>query len=189
MDRAPDRRVRRTREALQVALVELMTEKGYDAVTVQDVVDRADVSRSTFYAHFTDKEDLLVSGIEGLRPLLVGGAAPDEPHAPFSFSLELLRHVQGQRRLLRVLAPRTGGAVVQRWFTKLVADLVRDDLLALPRGGGTAQRPESAELTVAFITGAFMSLLTAWLATGTRQPPEEVDAVFRDLVLHGLSVP
>ncbi|WP_412537769.1 helix-turn-helix domain-containing protein [Longispora sp. K20-0274] len=62
-----DRRVRRTRLALRHALVELMVDKGYDAVTVQDIIDRADVGRSTFYAHFTDKEHLFRSGIQDLQ--------------------------------------------------------------------------------------------------------------------------
>ena len=57
-----DRRVRKTRKALRDALVELTLEKGYAAVTVGDIADRADVGRTTFYAHFTDKEDLLLGG-------------------------------------------------------------------------------------------------------------------------------
>lgn len=63
-----DRRVRRTRRALHDALLTLMTEKSFDAVTVQDIIDRADVGRSTFYSHFTDKRDLLDSGFEDLNP-------------------------------------------------------------------------------------------------------------------------
>jgi AcrR family transcriptional regulator len=53
----PDRRVSKTRKALKEALTDLILEKGYEAVTVQDVIDRADVGRSTFYAHFIDKDD------------------------------------------------------------------------------------------------------------------------------------
>jgi AcrR family transcriptional regulator len=59
MTTTPDRRVRRTRQALQDALFTLMTEKGYDAVTVQDTIDRADVGRSTFHSHYADKDELL----------------------------------------------------------------------------------------------------------------------------------
>ena len=55
----PDRRVARSRRALKEALTDLILERGYEAVTVQDVIDRADVGRSTFYAHFLDKDDLL----------------------------------------------------------------------------------------------------------------------------------
>src|SRR3954469_23951916 len=65
-----DRRVRRTRRLLREALLALVLEKGYEAVTVQDVLDRADVGRATFYAHFRDKDDLLISGADELRESL-----------------------------------------------------------------------------------------------------------------------
>src|SRR5262249_61932845 len=65
-----DRRVRRTRRALQEALRELMLQKAYDHITVQDVLDRADVGRATFYAHFRDKDALLMSEFEAMREAL-----------------------------------------------------------------------------------------------------------------------
>ena len=59
-----DARVRRTRDALGDALVTLMQEKPFDTITVQDVLDRANVGRSTFYSHYSDKDDLLMSDAE-----------------------------------------------------------------------------------------------------------------------------
>ena len=56
-----DRRSRRTRQALHQALIRLIVERGYDEITVADIADAADTGRSTFYAHFTDKDDLLRS--------------------------------------------------------------------------------------------------------------------------------
>src|SRR5215213_6428989 len=59
-----DARVRRTRDALGDALITLMQEKPFDTITVQDVLDRAHVSRSTFYTHYSDKDDLLMSDVD-----------------------------------------------------------------------------------------------------------------------------
>ena len=59
-----DARVKRTRDALGDALIALMQEKPFDTITVQDVLDRARVSRSTFYTHYSDKDDLLMSDAE-----------------------------------------------------------------------------------------------------------------------------
>src|SRR5919107_2275075 len=59
-----DARVRRTRDALGDALIALMQEKPFDTITVQDVLDRAHISRSTFYSHYSDKDDLLMSDAE-----------------------------------------------------------------------------------------------------------------------------
>jgi AcrR family transcriptional regulator len=180
----PDRRVRRTRAALLAALIDLMTEKGYDAVTVQDIIDRADVGRSTFYAHFTDKEDLLVSGIENLRPQVAGGSSASGERELFAFSLELFRHVRGQRRLYRALVGRRGGAVVLRWFTKMVSDLIREDLEKLPPRK-VSEIP--LDVSVQFLAGAYMSVLTWWVDSGAKHTPEEMDSMFRALATGGIA--
>jgi len=184
MKHRPDRRIRRTRAALQAALIDLMTEKGYDAVTVQDIIDRADVGRSTFYAHFTDKEDLLVSGIENLRPQVAGESSASGERELFAFSLELFRHVRGQRRLYRALVGRRGGAVVLRWFTKMVSDLIREDLDKLPPRNGS-EIP--LDVTVQFVAGAYMSVLTWWVDSGATYTPEEMDDMFRALATGGVA--
>src|ERR1700675_2416626 len=62
--RKPDRRIRRTRSLLSDALVALMQEKSIDKITVQDVLDRATVGRSTFYLHYRDKDDLFLCVLE-----------------------------------------------------------------------------------------------------------------------------
>jgi hypothetical protein len=66
-----DRRVARTRAMLQKAHISLILEKGYEAITVEDICEVANVGRSTFYAHYTSKDDLRRSGLENLRRLLV----------------------------------------------------------------------------------------------------------------------
>ena len=55
-----DRRVERTRELLQKALIDLIPERGYDAITIQDIVDRANVGRTTFYLHYNSKDELFM---------------------------------------------------------------------------------------------------------------------------------
>ena len=62
-----DRRIIRTRGVLQHALTSLILKKGYEAITIQDICDEANVGRSTFYAHYTSKDDLKRSGFERLR--------------------------------------------------------------------------------------------------------------------------
>src|SRR4030067_3389625 len=68
---ALDRRVQKTRKLLQDALIELVAEKGYESVTVQEILDKANVGRSTFYAHFQDKDQLLHSILDRLDGLFV----------------------------------------------------------------------------------------------------------------------
>src|SRR6185437_5564859 len=100
-----DRRVLRSRRLLQEALVALILERGYDAVTVQAVLDRADVGRATFYAHFEGKEALLLSLFEELRGSLQHELASITPHTVARFGeghgllTPLFAHASRNRRL------------------------------------------------------------------------------------------
>ena len=110
-----DRRSRRTRQLIADAFVGLMLQKRYDDITVQDILDRADVGRSTFYAHFTDKENLLLSEIEHVIHDLGEYAAH---HGGMEHgilpSLELFRHVKEQRRLMQALVWGQGADLLNR---------------------------------------------------------------------------
>ena len=89
-----DSRVRRTREVLGDALIALMEERAFESITVQDILDRAGVGRSTFYEHFRDKNDLFLSDVEDflemMSNLLVGREDRPKRIAPLA---ELLMHV------------------------------------------------------------------------------------------------
>src|SRR6476659_8968394 len=100
----PDRRVARAKRALKEALTDLILEKGYEAVTVQDIIDRADVGRSTFYDHLTHKEDLLMAILSDLQvpgPDMSGRKADDPA---FGWTRELFHHFGSGRRLFKALA-------------------------------------------------------------------------------------
>ncbi|MFC6083479.1 TetR/AcrR family transcriptional regulator [Sphaerisporangium aureirubrum] len=179
---APDRRVRRTRRAVQQALVELILEKGYDAVTVTDVIGRADVGRSTFYAHFTGKQEVLFSNLDELVRILhpVPRAAPA---ALFSFSLPMFEHVREQGRLVRALIGRRGGTTVVAHAEQVLAAVVREELLAsLPDG---RRPPESLDLVVTGIVGAFMALVREWVDGDFTATPAVLNDAFLSLVVPG----
>src|SRR5260370_1139942 len=105
MQAKEDRRVGRTRKLLEDALHDLIVEKGYEAVTVQDIIDRANVGRSTFYAHYTDKQQLLFSHFADLeahlahQQRLVRAKSADPVERVFGFSLAMFQHAQEYRRL------------------------------------------------------------------------------------------
>src|SRR5881396_3995668 len=110
--KAVDRRIQRTREVLHEALISLMIEKGYEAITVQDIIDRANVGRSTFYAHYVGKQDLLMSGLKNLsRHLLEHQRAAlalkrSFPEKGFGFSLALFEHVHSHRNVYHAIVGR-----------------------------------------------------------------------------------
>src|SRR5262245_63211196 len=126
--KAPDRRVQRTRKLLQDALMALILEKGYEAVTIQDIIDRANVGRSTFYAHFLDKQQLLLSGFEQLRVELAQqqhAAVDVSGERGLGFSLAMFEHACSYRPVWRALIGTQGGAVVRKQMQQMLTDLVR----------------------------------------------------------------
>src|SRR5438046_6854441 len=114
--RAGDRRIQRTEQLLHAALMSLIQEKGFESLTVQDIIDRANVGRATFYAHFDSKDDLLASGIEGLRVSLrerqrqALSAATDANDRLFAFSHELFVHANEHRTEPRAMLGQRSGA-------------------------------------------------------------------------------
>src|SRR5512133_4407009 len=75
-EKALDRRARRTRKQLKEALFALVLEKGYDGVTIEDITERADLGRTTFYLHYRDKEELLLESIDSISEELMEQIAP-----------------------------------------------------------------------------------------------------------------
>lgn len=177
-----DRRVRRTRQQLKEALLSLIREKGFEALTVQDIIDRANVGRSTFYAHFGGKADLLVQGLDELRDALMelqrraaaGGGAP-----AFAFAHELLAHANEHRDVFRAMVGKRSGAVLQRRFQKMLTELLRQDVSAmLPR---TADASVPVEAVVQFLASGLYGLMAWWLDGPVRLSVDAVTALFRRL--------
>ena len=180
-----DRRVRRTKRRLHEAFRALVVEKGYDAMTVQDLLDRADVGRATFYTHFAGKQDLLLKSIEHLGAWLAERqreAAPASGAPGLGFSLAMFEHVGSERRLYRAFIGKEGGALVQRHIQRIIADLVRADLA--PRAGGGAV---PVDLAAEFAASAFMAVLAWWMDTGSPYTAAEIDGLYRSLVAPGIA--
>jgi AcrR family transcriptional regulator len=188
-----DRRVRRTRRALREALLALIAEKGYDRVTVQDVLDRADLGRATFYAHFRDKEDLLASGFEELRETLRAAMAryeQDERQPPpegHETTRAFFEHVAAHRQLYRALVASRAGGLVLRYAREQLVALTREHLERMTaRWGGT--QPVPAEVLAEYTVGALLGTLTWWLDSGTPYSAREMAATFERLTVPALEV-
>ena len=173
MTEALDRRVRKTREALHSALAALVVAKGYDAVTIQDVLDAADVGRSTFYSHFTGKEALLRSGFERLRAELEI-AYSGESGRPFGFVPALFDHAAYHTGLYAALLGDGGGAIARDAVREFIGAFVEREV---DRYGLAADVRRDA--AVAFLTGGLLSSLEHWAQSGRRSDIKAFQASLR----------
>jgi AcrR family transcriptional regulator len=185
-----DRRVRRTRELLSNALTSLILEKGYERVTVQDICDRADVGRSTFYAHFQDKEELLLSGFDDLKEELRQAfadheqqtAAPDTKPGSWA-ALAVIEHLAGYRAVSSMLG-RRGSAVAISRLRRILSELLRDHLqVQLDPTTGTRV---PMEVAVEFAVAALLGLIDWWLDHDRPYPPEQLEEMYRRLTEPGI---
>jgi AcrR family transcriptional regulator len=186
-----DRRIQRTQQLLEAALLSLIKEKDFDVISVQEIIDRANVGRATFYAHYDNKEDLLESGFEGLlaalrerqREARSRGAKPDEQL--LGFSRHLLAHADEHRDIFPAMVSRRGGALIQHLLRNLLVKVVREDVREVAAAkGGTKSVPEEA--IVQFIAGGLFGLMLWWLGGKRRLSVEEVDGLFRRLAIPAL---
>ena len=184
-----DRRSARTRATLQHALMSLILKKGYEAITIKDICDAADVGRSTFYMHYKSKDDLKRGGLESLRRVLVARQKDaltnaDGSRGPnFAFSLAMFEHARDHIAHYRSLGGSRGGTVALASIRAMLSDLVREELAA------TGKNPADAiplELAVQHTVGAYMAVLTWWLDGGAKLPPQQIDTMFRRLAIEGL---
>lgn len=174
-----DRRTLRTRQALHQALIRLVLERGYDQVTVADIADAANVGRSTFYAHFTDKDDLLRHGISYLGAML--REPPDQEPGPLGFSRFLTEHLRDQKTLQRALMQSSAGSIVIGSLREAICDALRRGLRA-ERG----KAPD--EIEVQFVAGAYLAVVTWWLDRGAKEAPASIDESFRSMAYGALAV-
>jgi AcrR family transcriptional regulator len=186
-----DRRVARTRGLLQQAHISLILKKGYDAVTVDDICNAANVGRSTFYAHYTGKDDLRRSGLEHLRKELVGcqkEALTKPGHIrdrSLGFSLAMFEHARDHIDLYRVLVGGRGGAIALGTIRQILSDLVRNELAANVDKKSADAMPR--EFVIQYVVGAFMAVMTWWLDGGAKLAPQQIDAMFRRLATEGIT--
>lgn len=172
-----DRRSLRTRQMLMAAMIELMRLKRYDSITVQEIADRANVGRSTFYAHFTDKDDLLVDGVHRMLAALTADAPATGADARLLPSLALLRHIGAQPDLYQVLARGRGLNLFMNALQDELATMLAERLAGRLAADATPAVPPP--LLAAMVAGMLTTAIHTWVAGGFTTSAEEIDRMFR----------
>jgi AcrR family transcriptional regulator len=188
-EKTTDRRVQRTQRLLHKALMSLILEKKYESITVQEILDRADVGRSTFYVHFRDKDELLSNGFHYLQSFLESAQDASRTSPPNSyeriigFSLPMFEHALEYRRVNRALLGSSAEAVVRRRIHSILAGIVSRELKRELQSRKHGDILVSSELLAYFLVSTYVSVLTWWLNSKNPVSPKEIDASYRRLVL------
>jgi AcrR family transcriptional regulator len=181
-----DSRVRATRDGLGDALIALMHEKPFETITVQHVLDRAKVSRSTFYSHYSDKNDLFLSDVEDFFEMM---------------STALIRHNDASNRVAPVQEFFAHVADMRQFISSVTAAEKLRDVFDLGQGHfarGIEQRlatlpatrtlsPTRRSALAHASAGSLFSLLNWWLAHGSSATPAQMDALFHQTLWSGIN--
>jgi len=185
--RPADRRVQKTQQSMRDALVALIREKHYDSIVIKEILDRANIGRSTFYAHFRDKDDLLVNGIHDmLRAAPTDGRTEARtPHERLLwFSLPIFEYHDRHRRAGGAKMGVKGRAVMHEHLRRVLAELVANDV-AHPRGRTSVAIPPA--VLAQYVASTFILVLNWWIESRSPLTAREVDALFRAFVLPTLT--
>ena len=182
MSRKPSRQAQRTRRLLQEALISLVQEREFNTLRIQDITDRADLGRATFYMHYSDKEDLL-------------GAIVDQSYEEIQKRLETLEDPKGfiglkwaleyaseQPELFRVVLQQ------QRAIDRIRSFIVGQITEELNRINHAADLPSGAntKATAHIISGAILGTFYWWIDHQGELSPEEVKNLFNQILLEGI---
>ncbi|MBU2668532.1 TetR/AcrR family transcriptional regulator [Actinoplanes bogorensis] len=180
-----DRRVRRTQAALRKALIELIVERGYERVTVRDVLDRADIGRSTFYAHYRDKDALFGSCFEDLREdlarelSLLGPQSHDGSHTdgqsgdPLKPLTLIFEHAFRHPQIYRAVGTAHLHPMI---FEVMREHLCTHDELRLP-----------VDVAAEYHASALVGTLGWWVRAGFPHGPAEMARMIRELTVGGIT--
>ena len=183
--RKPDARIERTREALGDAIIELMQEKAFEEITVQHVLDRAGVSRSTFYVHYRDKNDLFLSDVEDFWQLVANMLDHREEKTDRVAAVrELFAHVSQAGEFYKTLKANGRVHDVMELGQGHIARGIEKRLARIPR---TASLSAVKRVAMSHaLSGSLFSLLTWWLNHGMKETPKEMDEMFHEIVWKGV---
>jgi AcrR family transcriptional regulator len=173
---------------LRDALIDLVAERGYDAISVADIADRADINRATFYLHYGDKEELLVESMEAVfNELAERLKLPDMKHlAELSFrdypQALLFQHVGENAAFYRAMLGPRGVPVFAARARQYIAEASLKRMRRLP----PHQARISHEAVAQFSAGALLSLMTWWVERGCPESVDEMAAMYLQLVIPGV---
>ena len=196
-EKTTDRRVRRTRHALENALISLILEKGYDAVTIEEITDRADLGRTTFYLHFRDKEELLMNAIDSMiedflaqnetQPLTKQMLNQNIKYTPEGFTQygrlikQIFVHAEENADLYKVMLRGEGSKkAIQR-----LTEISKLEFLRRMRNFPNLQSKVPLDVLAVHFTGSILTLVTWWLEQDRPYSIDEMVGYFQQMFVFG----
>lgn len=186
-----DRRVNRTRRQLRSALMSLILERGYNDVTIEDITERADLGRTTFYLHFRDKEELLVDTLEeiaiGLKAQVEQTISQEAGEGRLQVNpiSVVFRHVDENRDLYRIILKGEGSNKAASRIRQIIEEAVSEYFARHLGEKEGAPPPVPLAVIAGYFAAAMMGFVTLWLEKELPYRGDEAADLFMKLFFQG----
>ena len=182
-----DRRQQKTRTAIFDAFSELLSEESYSRITIQTIIDRANIGRSTFYSHFQTKDDLLNAMctelfrhiIDGVMNLDLPADHHNAPGVPDPVFCHILQHIKSNSYHIKDLLISESSDIFLKYFRDSLRSLISIYILQSP---DHQKKDLPDEFLLNHITGSFVEMVQWWVKNRMQQTPEELDFCFRSVI-------
>ncbi len=183
-----DRRQKKTRKAIFNAFTALLSRKSYSHITVQDIIDEADIGRTTFYAHFETKDHLLKTLCEELfghiaenaKTAMKGTGLYSDKEAPKSAICHLLHHLKEDRNIVALLS-HDSSEIFLSYFRESLSDFFRTEFVECSNRKNNLDLPD--DFMINHISGSFVEMVLWWIRSDLRQSPDELDRYYQSVIL------
>jgi len=172
-----DRRVKRTQKALARALISLTLEKGYDAITIRDITDQAEIGYATFFRHYHDKDALLKDVLDVVLDELAGLLTVPMHEADHKMTGTLIfRYVQEHNEVVLVLLSSRGSA-------RLVRRIIESGTQSmLSQNSAPSESRIPPEIAANHLVTSAVSLIQWWIEHEMPYSPEQMGLIYQDLI-------
>lgn len=178
-----DRRQKRTRNAIFSAFSELLSQKSFSKITVQDIIDAADVGRTTFYAHFETKDDLVREMCaEIFDHIIYDGIKTENCHyygssngAPQDIIQHILFHVRSNRKNITGILSCESGELFLRYFKQYISEVFSNWIVETPEA---QEKQVPREFLIDHVSSSFVNTVQWWINNRMEQSPEELTSYF-----------
>ena len=178
-----DRRQKRTRNAIFSAFSELLSQKSYSKITVQDIIDAADVGRTTFYAHFETKDDLVREMCtEIFDHVIFDGINSDDAHdyslfsgAPEEIIPHILFHVRSNKKNIIGILSCESGELFLRYFKMYLSEVISNWIVEAPEA---KEKQVPRDFLIDHVSSSFVNMIQWWIKHNMEQSPEVLTSYF-----------
>lgn len=183
-----DRRQKKTRKAIFDAFTALLSRKSYSHITVQEIIDEADIGRTTFYAHFETKDHLLKALCEELFGHIAENASNaikskglySDKEAPSSAICHLLHHLKEDRTIVMLLS-HDSSEIFLRYFRESLSDFFTTEFTGSHTRKNNLDIPD--DFMINHISGSFVEMVLWWIRSDLKQSPENLDRYYQKVIL------